>query len=108
MRFLQVEEAKRAVLGLMAQKDGNKTGSVAMGKPTIEVSVSLPYEVLIFIFIYFDLFVQGVRPRRVRRNLAHANMLNFVLLNHRQFERTYTAPSAYMDDIFFTKMDDIV
>ena len=42
-----MEEAKRAVLGLMAQKDGNKTGTASIGKPTIEVSVSLPYEVLI-------------------------------------------------------------
>ena len=38
--FFQVEEARRAVLFLMSQKDGNKGGLSPLGKPTIEVTVS--------------------------------------------------------------------
>ena len=38
---IKVEEARRAVLFLMSQKDGNKGGLSPLGKPTIEVTVSL-------------------------------------------------------------------
>ena len=37
---IKVEEARRAVLFLMSQKDGNKGGLSPLGKPTIEVTVS--------------------------------------------------------------------
>ena len=38
---IKVEEARRAVLFLMSQKDGNKGGLSPLGKPTIEVTVSV-------------------------------------------------------------------
>ena len=51
--FHKVDEARRAIMFLMAQKDGNKLSPLTGGKPTIEVSVSSSFLIFTCHVIFF-------------------------------------------------------